>query len=473
MNELLAFDAFFRIALMGLTALALLFEVFLSLELGLQRERPGLRAARFAEFFIGFYLLGAFALLLTVHCRGYAGTEAVAPLAPWRWLAAVPLVFLGAVSRRPADLAGAFFAAASLPCFDRARFFAPLFVLGLLFFALRAAWRDARARRERRRSVARHSIKEALDRLPDGVLFSDPTGRPVLANRQMLLLAETLTARPLRDGEAFWQALNGGALREGVERIALADALLFRADNQSWEFSRRLLDMEGHAFSAIFAACVTETDRLTRELQKLHEELAARAEELREAGAALATVKREQELARLQSRIHDMAGHRVYLMQQYLQRGGENFRDLECFLPLLSGLIDDLRADVTAPAARLLADLQRSFGFIGVELNVEGRLPRDERQAAVLIKILREASTNAVKHAGAARVAARLERNARGLVMRVVNDGTAYDAAAPLRENQGLAGMRRLAAEAGGTLEIATSPRFTVTVKLPPEENEA
>ena len=461
MNELLASGAFFRIALMGLAALALLFEVFLSLELGLQRERPGLRAARFAEFLAGLYLLGAFALLLAVHCRGYAGMEAVAPLAPWRWLAAVPLVFLGAVSRRPAGLSGAFFAAASLPCFDRARFFAPLFVLGLLFFALRAAWRDARERRERRRSVTRASIKEALDRLPDGILFSDPAGRPVLANRQMMLLAETLTARPLRGGEA------------GVERITLADALLFRAGGQSWEFSRRLLDVKGRAFSAIFAADVTETDRLTRELQKLHEELAARAEELREAGAALAAVKREQELARLQSRIHDMAGHRIYLMQQYLQRGGENLRDLGRFLPLISGLIDDLRADVTAPAARLLADLQRSFGFIGVELTVEGRLPCDERQAAVLIKILREASTNAVKHAGAARVAARLERNARGLVMRVVNDGTAYDAAAPLRENQGLAGMRRLAAEAEGTLEIATSPRFTVTVKLPPEEREA
>lgn len=473
MNELLAFDAFFRIALMGLTALALLFEVFLSLELALQRKRPGLRAERFGEFLIGLYLLGAFALLLSVHCRGYAGTEAVFPLTPWRWLSAVPLVVFGVVSRRSMFLPGAFFAFAALPCFDRARFFAPLFVLGLPFFALRAAWCDARARRERRRSVARHSIKEALDRLPDGVLFSDPTGRPVLANRQMLLLAETLTARPLRDGEAFWQALNGGALREGVERIALADALLFRADGQSWEFSRRLLDVEGRAFSAIFAACVTETDRLTRELQKLHEELAARAEELREAGAALAAVKREQELARLQSRIHDMAGHRVYLMQQYLRRGGENFRDLERFLPLLSGLIDDLRADVTAPAARLLADLQRSFGFIGVELNVEGRLPRDERQAAVLIKILREASTNAVKHAGASRVEARIERTGAGLAMRVANDGAAYDAARPLKENQGLAGMRRLAAEAGGTLEIATSPRFTVTVKLPPEENEA
>lgn len=473
MSELLALDAFFRLALIGLAALALLLEVFLSLELGLQRERSGLRAVRFTEFFIGLYLLGAFALLLSVHCRGHAGTEAVSPLTPWRWLSAAPLVFFGAVSRRPSGLLEAFFAAASLPCFDHFRFFAPLFVLGLFFFTLRGARRCLRAARRRRCSVARHSVKEALDRLPAGILFNDPAGRPVLANRQMMLLAETLTAQALSDGESFWQALSGGALREGVERIALADTLLIRAGGHSWEFSRRLLDVKGRAFSAVFAADVTETDRLTRELQKLHKELDARAEELREAGAALAAVKREQELAHLQSRIHDMAGHRIYLMQQYLQRGGEDLRDLERFLPFLSGLIDDLRADVTAPAKRLLADLQQSFGFVGVELSVAGALPRDDRQAAALIKILREASTNAVKHAGASHIEARIERAGAELIMRVANDGAPYDEGRPPRENQGLAGMRRLAAEAGGSLEIVTSPRFTVILKLPSEENGA
>ena len=213
----------------------------------------------------------------------------------------------------------------------------------------------------------------------------------------------------------------------------------------------------------MFAADVTELGRVTRKLEDVNERLRAREAALRETSANLVEIKREQELARLQSRIHDVAGHRVYLLQHYIERGGTE--GLDQLLPLISGLIDDLRADVTIPASRLLSDLQKSFEFIGVTLAVRGELPGDERAASALIKIVREAATNAARHANATVIDVSIGRDGEKTVMRITDNGES--SAGELREGQGLKGMRERAAELGGTVEVALSPRFELTVRLP------
>ncbi|MBP5211633.1 MAG: hypothetical protein J6Z30_02125, partial [Pyramidobacter sp.] len=270
-------------------------------------------------------------------------------------------------------------------------------------------------------------------------------------------LSQTLTGASLRDASTFWDAAAKTAARQSD------GSLLVRARNRAWSFSRRLLSVGGRAFSEIFAADVTELDRVTRELESVNERLRERASALRETSENLAGIKREQELARLQSRIHDVAGHRVYLLQHYIERGSAEH--LDELLPLISGLIDDLRADVTIPASRLLSDLQKSFEFVGVTLSVRGELPRDERAASALIKIVREAATNAARHANATRIDASFERDGGETVMRITDNGTAP--ADELREGQGLKGMRERAAELGGTVEVSLSPRFALTVRLP------
>ena len=102
-----------------------------------------------------------------------------------------------------------------------------------------------------------------------------------------------------------------------------------------------------------------------------------------------------------------------------------------------------------------------------------GELPEDARVAAAFLQIIREASTNATKHAQAHRVHVRLWREtSEGSAvarMTVSNDG----APAPVsyREGTGIPGMRHVAQDLGGCLEIHAAPPFTLAVSIPLSSN--
>ena len=459
MNALAALSDDARLGLIALCAFAALVQLHAALFCAERRRRSFGGAA--LEWSVLAALICAFAAVSVVHTHITAPGAALAALRPWRFAAALAVILLS-LGRLPSlgPLPLALLSAAALPPFETDSWYALSLAAGAAFCTVRAAVLCVVGLRERSAGLTRDSIAEALGKLPDGLLFHEDDGSVLLANRTAAELCARLTGRPLRDGRRFWDELGRLASSAPGE-----DSLLVRDGETAWSFSRRLLSVRGRACTLVFAADVTETDRASRELEALNEQLRARAEELRRTSANLAEIKREQELARLQNRIHDVAGHRIYLLQHYLERSGERLEGLDRFLPLISGLIDDLRADVTIPAARLLADLQKSFAFIGITLDVDGRLPGDERLAAALIKIVREAATNAVRHAGASRIDVEIAHAGGETVMRISDDGTAP--AKPFREGQGLAGMRERAAELGGTLTVTTEPHFRLTVRVP------
>jgi signal transduction histidine kinase len=74
-------------------------------------------------------------------------------------------------------------------------------------------------------------------------------------------------------------------------------------------------------------------------------------------------------------------------------------------------------------------------------------------------RIVQEAMTNAVRHAGARRLAVALRVEDGALVLSVRDDGQGFDpVAAARRESAGLSGMEERAQLAGGRLEMNTAP---------------
>ena len=114
-----------------------------------------------------------------------------------------------------------------------------------------------------------------------------------------------------------------------------------------------------------------------------------------------------------------------------------------------------------------------AFGLVSVQIDVDGSLPDDAHVAAAFLQIIREASTNATKHAQAHQVQVRLwqEGSDGGAIahMTVSNDG----APAPVsyREGTGIPGMRHVAQNLGGSLEVHAAPPFTLAVSIPLNSN--
>lgn len=75
--------------------------------------------------------------------------------------------------------------------------------------------------------------------------------------------------------------------------------------------------------------------------------------------------------------------------------------------------------------------------------------------------MVQEALTNAARHADAAQLRVTLRRDTGALDLRIDDDGRAH---APLREGNGLSGMRERVAAAGGEVDFSLSPEGSMRI---------
>lgn len=193
-----------------------------------------------------------------------------------------------------------------------------------------------------------------------------------------------------------------------------------------------------------------------------------------------------EERNRISRQLHDDVGHRLIrakmMMEAALQvipedqeKGMTMLRQIRD--QLTSGL-DEMRAAVRrmkpseAPAgihslSRMLEEVGRETG-IRTGLTVEGNpYPLYPSQEMIMYKNAREAITNALKHGHPASVTIVISYREQEIWMAVSNDGVPPASLPVENAGLGLAGMRERCVLAGGRLEIALEPVFTITTKLP------
>jgi signal transduction histidine kinase len=127
--------------------------------------------------------------------------------------------------------------------------------------------------------------------------------------------------------------------------------------------------------------------------------------------------------------------------------------------------VPDLERDGLGGALRKHAELQQRLHGLPIELDVDDGATAGEGDREVL-RIAQEALHNAVRHAGASRIAVRLKP----ALLEVADDGSGFDPGDPqLRARHlGLTSMEERARRLGGSLAIDSSPTgTTVRLELP------
>ena len=225
---------------------------------------------------------------------------------------------------------------------------------------------------------------------------------------------------------------------------------------------------------------------------ELHE-AALRAEEQHEEDAALAVAEERRRIAR---EMHDLVGHSVSVM--VVQAGGarrildrDPDRAIEAAIRIeqtgraalaemrrLLGLMGPVEGDQFAPQPTLagldaLLGRARDAG-LPVELTVEGE-PRELPAGAELAayRVVQEALTNAIKHAGRAPTAVAISWSPEALEIEVADTG---GGAPPVLDGSGhgLVGMRERVRVYGGSLTAEPSPGggFVVRARIPLDQPE-
>lgn len=208
----------------------------------------------------------------------------------------------------------------------------------------------------------------------------------------------------------------------------------------------------------------------TAELERTHERLRALER------AASVAAERE----RLMRDMHDGIGSHLITTLDAVERGGSDAREVSRLLRLC---MDDLRLMIDSlephedslqiALANLRYRLEPRLGAAGIALEweVEDGVAAPTAGAALqILRIVQEAVSNVLKHAGAARIRLECRREGDALVLRIADDGRGMVAvgATPTRSHRGLANMQMRARQLQGTLDVASSAEGTaVNLRVP------
>lgn len=190
--------------------------------------------------------------------------------------------------------------------------------------------------------------------------------------------------------------------------------------------------------------------------------------------ALLADSARDAERLRMARELHDVAGHKLTAMMLNLRALAAEpelagRREVQLAQQLAGELLGDIRSVVQALRDARGLDLGTALRALAAPLprpalllELDERLHlTDPALAETLLRVVQEALTNAARHADAAHVFVALRRDGAALELRIDDDGRAR---APLREGNGLSGMRERVAAAGGDLEFSLSPEGAMRI---------
>ena len=253
-------------------------------------------------------------------------------------------------------------------------------------------------------------------------------------------------------------------------------------------FLSALLPHGGIAGSAAFATIVVTVMAIVRSVVKDRERKALLAERERDVAAREAVV---EERARIARELHDAIAHSVSMVvmqagaeRRVLEKGGgsphEVLQTIEQVgrgalveMRRMIGMLRSDRADSLAPEPGLadvatLVTQVREAG-LPVDLRIEGtpsELPLGIELSGY--RIVQEALTNALKHAGDARASVLIRYGNDSLEIEIVDDGRGAPAALA-SGGHGLVGMKERVALYGGRLDAGHRPGrgFAVRVLLP------
>ena len=194
-----------------------------------------------------------------------------------------------------------------------------------------------------------------------------------------------------------------------------------------------------------------------------------------------------QERLSVATDVHDLQGHHLQVVALQLElterllRGDDRIAALEQ-LRAARVSVDEARQGTRDLATRFrsvplrdeLANARDLLLAAGIAAEAVVAADADDAPASVIGPVIRETTTNVLRHGGGRRATLRLDRTNDIWRYEIVNDvdvsddGPGSREVAPGREHTGIDGLTRRAEEVGGSLEVVRGEReFTVIVTVP------
>ena len=257
----------------------------------------------------------------------------------------------------------------------------------------------------------------------------------------------------LSRGTGWEDAIFGGVIFWAAWTVGLAIQL---SQQRKKEAETRAVQLESEGEERVQAAVVDERARIAREL---HDSVAHGVSVMvLQVGAVRRNLREDQHSER-------------EMLTKVEQAGREAVTELQVMLGLLREEDPDAATAARPGLARLdeLVEQVRAAG-LPVEVRVDGDVhPLPTRVDMSAYRILQEALTNVLKHAGDARALVHVHYNKTEIELEVIDNGRAQIDGEDAQVGHGLIGMQERATLFGGELETGPTPTggFAVRARLP------
>jgi glucose-6-phosphate-specific signal transduction histidine kinase len=235
-------------------------------------------------------------------------------------------------------------------------------------------------------------------------------------------------------------------------------------------FTRKEIKIKNRPYTQLVAADISERWDLTARLRQTEESLKLRGEELKDTIAGLNTLCREREVQIAKLRAHDVLGQHLSLMLRAVR--SEQALDFDLLRAQSETLLDSLRISKNEASPREKFDSMRlTYETIGVQVQLFGDLPENDRLGYIFVDVISEGVVNAVRHGYSTVITARIDCSDNCWSLKLSNDGRPPPG--PIVEGGGFGLMRSKVQSQGGALKVTAHPRFMLEILLPGGETGA
>ena len=334
-----------------------------------------------------------------------------------------------------------------------------------------------------KKNTSAKMIKKAIDSYPGGICFSVLDGRVILVNEKMNQLMLELTGHTILNAKVAWEELanfasNGKAekltqswLPKDPDKESIHQQLFFRfSDSSVWRFELRFLASNT---VQIEAAEITELYRLSEELY----ENTIRLQDMQKRQKALldgiVEVNLNKEILTAKMHIHDELGHCLLATTKAITEDSlaENADTLRKSWNSTIQDFSNISTVWTVPDSSLQPELMQVAELIGCKVVFLGEQPKSRKALQLLYAAIREALTNAVRHADATELTVKIEQDEKSYHIEISDNGSV--SVSSITEGNGLSALRQRLEQEGASLKVLCDNSVSLIIDIPFDLDES
>lgn len=313
------------------------------------------------------------------------------------------------------------------------------------------------------------SIREALDKLPLGICFSDPDGRMILCNDKMRELSFELIgdyAQTIGEWQTMLQMANNQGASDQTKEGQIAnqmfqDRCITLSNGQIFRFQFSDLTVrEEEGWLQLTAQNVTELQKINDQLQVENKKLEETNCKLKKMYDCIEETIREKESLEMKAYIHDTMGRSLLTIQDIMNSDENTEKKLAALQEAVSVLSSNRVSSFSSiyEVCQIAAD-------IGVKVTIQGNIPENNTVEQLIAAAIRECATNCLRHAHGNAVDVNVDASDTICTVTITNNGEKPKE--KIVEGSGLSNLRLSVETTKGSMKLFDEPIFVLMLTIP------